>query len=113
MSVFTLPNTLRAAAVAVVLGGTAVTAMPVQAGSPSIDFSFSIGGRHHHGGRDYCMRDRQVRGLLRARGYSHIRFFDRRGRVVQVTARRHGDRWSIAFDTCRGRIIDRDRIRWH
>jgi hypothetical protein len=120
MTKLSLTRTLRAAAVALVLGGTAVTgtAMPVQAQSPSVDFEFRFGGPNWHwefGNNDrhrrHCISDPQVRRDLRRDGYRNIRFFDRRGRIVQVTARL-GHRWyEIAYDTCRQRIVDRDRIR--
>jgi hypothetical protein len=107
------PKTLRAAAVALALGGTAFTGMPVQAqdvdlnfrfGGPGFEFRFGDGRRH-------CMTNREVRRELRARGYDDIRFRDRRGRVVVVFAERGRRDYRITFDTCRGRILDRDRLR--
>lgn len=116
MSVTKLSKTLRAGAIALVLGGTAFTAMPAQA--QSIDFDFRFGGpgwSWHFGDRDrgnrHCMTDPQVRRDLRRDGYRDIRFFDRRGRVVQVYAELGRRDFRIAYDTCRGMIVDRDRIR--
>jgi hypothetical protein len=113
-----LKQTLKAAVVALALGGTAITAMPAQAQSrPNVDFNFQFGtdGFRFGIGRDrpgrHCMRDPEVRRDLRRDGYDHIRFFDRRGRIVQVTASLGRRDFRIAYDTCRGRIIDRDRIR--
>lgn len=117
-----LKNTLKAAAVALALGGTALSVVPVQAQS----FGFSFGndqfrfgvqsGDRYHGGYGnggwgkYCMSDPQVRRDLRADGYRDIRFFDRKGRIVQVVAELRNREYEIAYDTCRGRIVDRDRV---
>jgi hypothetical protein len=124
MTVLNFPKIIRAAAVAVALGGTVIAAAPVQAHSvqsgPSVEFRFGGPGFGFHfdtdrrGGRHWvrdCMTNREVRRDLRRDGYRNIRFFDRRGRIVEVTAslgRRH---YEIAYDSCRGRIVDRDRIR--
>jgi len=114
-----LKNTLKAAAVALTLAGTAVSVAPAQA--QDVDFNFRFGGpgfsvgigngNGGYGPGKYCMSDPQVRRDLRADGYRDIRFFDRRGRVVQVTAELGRRDYRIAYDTCRGRIVDRDRIR--
>ena len=109
-----LMNTLKAAAVALTLAGTAMSAAPAQA--QSFNFSFGSGGGGVHFGigngrpNYHCLTDRQVRRDLRADGYREIRFFDRRGRIVQVTAELGRRDYQIAYDTCRGRIVDRDRI---
>jgi hypothetical protein len=118
MTVLNIPNTLRATAVAVALAGTAFTAMPVQANHLDVDVGVSIGtpGFSFRFGNDFdrCMSNREVRRDLRADGYYNISFTDRRGRIVELVAdlRRPGrDRaYEIAYDTCRGRIVDRDRI---
>ena len=57
------------------------------------------------------MSDREVRRNLQRQGYRDIRFLDRRGRIVHVHAEMGRRDYRIAYDTCRGRIIDRDRIR--
>ena len=108
---------LRAAAIGIALAGTAVTAMPAQA-QPSVEFGFHFGngGGGWHIGRPgrpdrHCMSDREVRRMVRARGYDDIRFTDRRGRIVQVRAERGRRDYRITVDTCRGRIVDIDRIR--
>jgi hypothetical protein len=118
MTVLNMPKTLRAAAVAVALAGSVFTAMPAQAQNVDADVTFRFGTpgfsfRFGDGDRD-CMSPREVRRDLRADGYREIQFFDRRGRIVHLTAelQRPGrDRdYRIAYDTCIGRIIDRDRI---
>lgn len=119
MTVLNFPKIIRAAAVAVALGGTVIAAAPVQAqpsvefrfGGPGFGFHFDSDRRHGRDWGRHCMSNPQVRRDLRRDGYRNIRFFDRRGRIVQVTAslgRRH---YEIAYDSCRGRIVDRDRIR--
>jgi hypothetical protein len=112
MSVLSLPNTLRAAAVAVALAGTVFAVMPAQA--QSLELRFGGPGFSWQFGSDdgprHCLSDREVRRDLRQDGYREIRFFDRRGRIVQVTAELRNRDYEIAYDTCRGRIVDRDRI---
>jgi hypothetical protein len=107
-----LKNTLKAAAVALTIAGTAMSVAPAQA--QSFNFSFGNNGVQFGIGNGRpgisCMSDPQVRRDLRADGYREIRFFDRRGRVVQVRAELGRRDYRIAYDTCRGRIIDRDRI---
>jgi hypothetical protein len=121
MTVLNIPKTLRAAAVAVALAGSSFMAAPaVQAQNVDLDFRFRVPGLSFSFGDDdrnrrgFCMNAREVRRDLRGDGYREIRFLDRRGRIVHLTAelRRPGrDRdYRIAYDTCRGRIIDRDRI---
>ena len=115
MTVLNFPKAIRAAAVALVLGGTAFSAMPAQA-QPSVEFRFGGPGfgfqfdTRRHGGR-WCMENREVRRDLQRSGYRDIRFFDRRGRVISLYAERRGTAYRIVYDTCRGEIIDRDRIR--
>lgn len=117
MSVLDISKSIRAAAMALVLGGTAFVGMPAaQAASPSFEFNFSIGnsGAHWRGGSRptrHCLTNRQVRRDLRRDGYRQIRFTDRRGRIVHVKASLGWRDFRIAYNTCRGRIIDRDRIR--
>jgi hypothetical protein len=98
----------RAAVLAVALAGATLTTLPAQA-APQVSFSFSIGGEHFK--QRHCMRDSQVRQLLRWHGFRDIRFTDRRGRIVQVRAERGRADYRIAVDSCRGRIIHIDRIR--
>jgi hypothetical protein len=103
-----IKNATRAVVLAIALGGATLTAMPAQA-QPSFSFEFNIGGDRFH--QRYCLTDRQVRRLLRAHGYREIRFIDRSGRIVEVRAERGRRDYRITVDTCRGRIIDIDRIR--
>ena len=125
MALPAISKTLRAAAVAIALGATAITAMPAQAASPSVNFSFSIGGGGHHWShgaprwRDWsrhnrfrhCMTDRQVRHLLNRHGYRNISFERHRGPVVEARARKGHARYVLVVDACRGRILDVRRVR--
>jgi hypothetical protein len=107
-----LTNLVKSAVVALAVGGAAITAVPAQAAPPSIDFHFGFGGGGVSiGGGRYCLSDRQVRFLLRTQGYDHIRFIDRRGRIVGVRAERHRNDYRVWVDTCRARIVDVQRIR--
>lgn len=118
MTVLNMSKIIRAAAVALAIGGTAFTAMPAQA-QPSVEFRFGGPGFGVEFGTDrrggswgrHCMSNPEVRRDLRRDGYRDIRFLDRRGRIVHVHAERGRRDYRIAYDTCRGRIIDRDRIR--
>jgi len=113
MSRFTKLSTLaRSAVVALAIGGATVgMASPVQAATPSINLHFAFGGGGISiGGGRYCMSDRQVRFMLRNYGYDHIRFVDRRGRVVAVRAERHRNLYLVSVDTCRARIVGVQRL---
>src|SRR5687767_14437281 len=75
MTVLNIPKVLRAAAVAFALGGTAVTAMPVQAQDADFSVRFGTPGfSFRFGDDDRCMTNRQVRRDLRADGYREIQF---------------------------------------
>jgi hypothetical protein len=109
-----LTAVLRSAAVALSLGGAVMVAAPaVAAPPPHIDFHFGFGGGGlHWGGGKWCFSDRQVRRFLQWHGYDHIRYTDRKGRIVTVRAeRRHRD-YRISVDSCRARIVSIKRI-WH
>lgn len=105
---FSISTAIRATVLALALGGATLTAMPAQA-QPTVEFNFSIGGDRFH--QRHCLTDPQVRKLLRWQGYREIRFTDRRGRIVQVRAERGRADYRVTVDTCRGRIVDVDRIR--
>jgi hypothetical protein len=104
----------KAAVVALTLGATALPAMPVQAQDVDLKFRFNGPGFSLGFGdfdRRRCLTDPQVRRDLRRGGYDEIRFIDRSGRIVQVIAERGRRDYIIAYDTCRQRIVDRERIR--
>jgi hypothetical protein len=115
----------RAALIAFTLAGATVVGIaPANAQPrPDVDFSIRFGddrggisfgtGNHRGRGNDYdrCYSDRQVRGILRDNGYREIRFFDRRGRIVNVTAEKGRRDYAIGVDSCSGKIVSRDRLR--
>jgi hypothetical protein len=123
MAVLKIPKALRAAALVLTLAGSSLVAAPVMVPTPvqaqdgSLSFSFGGEGfRFRFGdrfGRDFdrrfCMSDRQVRRDLQRRGYDRIRFRDRRGRILVLTAERGRNDFLIIYDACRGRILDRRR----
>jgi len=115
MSRFTkLPTIIRSAAIALALGGATLGAVTVPAQAATIDLHFGFGGGGISiGGGKYCLSDRQVRVFLRYQGYDHIRFFDRKGRIVGVLAERHNRDYRVWVDTCRARIVSVERIRHH
>lgn len=119
-------TSLRAALVALAVGGTAlVAAAPAEAASPS--FSFQIGGGpngyHPHPGGSfffrfgdqdhsrYCLTDYQLRDQLRRQGYRDVRFV-REGysdNSVWAVALKHG-RWvQFRVDRCTGHV---DHVRY-
>lgn len=107
-----LTTLIRSTVVALAIGGAAITAVPAQAAPPSINFHFGFGGGGISiGGGRYCLSDRQVRFFLQTQGYNHIRFIDRRGRIVGVRAERRHNDYRVWVDTCRARIVDVQRIR--
>jgi hypothetical protein len=103
-----------AAVIGLALAGSAVVAMPAQA-APSFSFGFHVGGGHHGGYRPgpsrHCLTNPEVRRLLNRHGYDRIRFIDRRGRIVAVRAERGRGDFRVTVDSCRGRIVDVDRLR--
>lgn len=115
-----LTTVMRSAAVALALGGTTLAAAPAMAAPPPphVDFHFGFGGgglfwgHDRWGHRQYCLSDRQVRRFLQGKGYDHIRFTDRKGRIVSVTAERGRRDYRIGVDSCRARIVSIRRI-WH
>lgn len=114
-----LTTLVRSAAVVLSLGGATLVAAPAMAApAPHIDFHFGFGGGGIYWGHDrwghkqYCLSDRQVRRYLQRQGYDHIRYTDRKGRIVTVTAERGRRDYRISVDSCRGRIISIRRI-WH
>ena len=120
MSRFTnLPALARSAVIALALGGaTLVGTTTAQAAPPaphfSMQFGFGNGGFWYGHGRDhnrYCLTDHQVRRLLQRHGYDHIRFYDRRGRIVGVRAEKHNRDYIVRVDSCNGRIVSAERIR--
>jgi len=109
----------RALAVALVLGAGALgVAAPAQAQGFGVQVGPNGGGIYVNPGRGpgdrgpRCdiMSDREIERFFRSREYRDISVRGR-GPVVTVMARQDGWYYRIEFDTCRGRIIDRERVR--
>ena len=129
-----LPNFSRAGrvlAVALVVGaGSLSAAAPVQAQGFGVQVGPNGGGIYVNPGRgpggdgpgrgpDWdrdrgprcdTMSDREVERYFRSRDYRDISVRGG-GREVTVIARQDGRYYRIEFDTCRSRIIHRERIR--
>lgn len=105
-------STLKAGVVALALAGTAITAIPAQAATPTFGFMLNLGG----GGGvvlnfedddyfDVCLTDKQVVAALRAKGYSRVQIVDSAGGDrVWVIARKNGDWWQMRVDTCTHKV---------
>ena len=96
-----------------------LAAVPAQASDVNIQIGFGGGpgwSDYGHGhGRGHDMRrhrlsSEEVRWILRDRGYHHIRFFDNRGPVYQLRARKHGDMFFLVVSARTGEILSRNRF---
>ncbi|HWA17992.1 MAG TPA: hypothetical protein VG757_03270 [Devosia sp.] len=129
----TIKTTGRAALVAVALGATAFTAMPVQAAEPSGSFSLQFGNgggpkyfghgfgfgfgngngsiQLHFGDRDffnYCLTNRQIERGLDNRGFDRVRIVKSGERKV-IAVGKWGSRWyEMRVDRCTGKV---DRVK--
>jgi hypothetical protein len=113
----------RTAAVALVLGATAVTAMPAPAMAQSFKFDFQING----GGADYswgydrrgkrikrdCLNRDEIRRGLRRLDFENIRFVDESRRRVRVIAEYDPNNrlYSMEIHRCSGKVTDIERVR--
>jgi hypothetical protein len=97
-----------------VIALTALTAIPAQAGG--VGFSFGYGnnpgwsGDGGHGWHNQRLAPREVRRVLRHKGYHRIDFVDRRGSTYEVTARRNGRTFYMVVSAWSGDILSRHRI---
>jgi hypothetical protein len=96
------------------------TSVPASA-SDSFSFRFSYGAPsyghkdgHHwrdRGGYERTLSPRQVRRILRDRGFRNIDYVDRRGSIYQVQAtNRNGRRVGLVVSARSGEIINRYRL---
>lgn len=113
----------KAAVVALVLGSTAMVAVPAQAASPTPSFSFSFGvgngfspapgGMRLHFGDsnyfDYCMTNREIVRSLRDYGYRDVQIVKEGNQYNKVIAiGRKGSNWyQMRVDRCSGKV---DRV---
>ena len=118
----TLKTSGKAAVVALVLGSTAMVALPAQAAPPTPSFSFSFGvgnGFQPHPGMqlqfgddnyyDYCLTNRQIVRLLSGAGYRDAQVVkeDNRHNKVIAIARKGSNWYQMRVDRCTGKV---DRV---
>jgi hypothetical protein len=110
-------NTLVASIVAV--GTMLGAAAPASAGGTTFTLEFGAPGyAYHHGYRHrdrherVALSPREIRRILRARGFSEIRYVDRRGSVYQARAEnRRGRDVLVTVSARTGEVLDVQRIR--
>ena len=102
--------TIRNTVLATVIAAAALAAVPAKA-----DVNFGIG--FHSGGVGISIGDlydkmspREVRRMLRHRGYHDIDFSDTGGRYFRLTAEKHGDDYFMKVDSYTGVIVHRHEI---
>ena len=97
-----------------VIALTALTAVPANAGG--VGFGFGYGnnpgwsGDGGHGWRNERLAPREVRQVLRQKGYHRIDFVDRRGSTYEVTAHRNGRTFYMVVSAWSGDILSHNRI---
>jgi hypothetical protein len=122
----------RAAVLAVVLGASALTAMPAQAapGDPSFNFNLQLpdggnlqlgtgnqnrpapGFRPGPGRPDFCLTDRQIRFQLGDNGFDNVRVGrDLRRGWVEVFATNRRGAYTMQVNRCTGQVSNIQRIR--
>jgi hypothetical protein len=92
-----------------------LAAVPAQASDVNIQIGFGGGPGwsdrgHGHQMRRHRLSSEEVRWILRDRGYHQIRFFDKRGPVYQLRARKHGDTFFLVVSARTGEILSRNRF---
>ena len=109
-----------AAAIALALGASALTAPPAMAQSfgfqinpPNSNFSFGFNiGRPGHPDRpDRCIPVRSIDNAIADQGYRRVQLIDVGRRTTEARGVRGSWLYEIVADTCSGQVIDRDRIR--
>lgn len=108
----TLMSTVKAGAVALALGATALAAMPAQAAPPSFQFSMDFGngggpGMKFNFGNKHskmCLSDKQIVWQLQDYGFKKIKIWKSKGYQAVVVARWHGDWYQLLVDRCTGKI---------
>jgi hypothetical protein len=129
----TLKTTGRAALIAVAMGATAITAMPVQAAEPSGSFSLQfgtgMGGPMHFGQGfkfgngnitlhfgdknffNYCLTNRQIERGLDRRGFDNVRIVKSGERRVVAVGKWNGRWYEMRVDRCTGKVDHVKRVK--
>ena len=106
-----------AAAIALALGASALTAPPAMAqgfgfqiNPPNSNFSFGFNiGQPDRPGR--CIPVRSIDNAIADQGYRRVQVIDVGRRTTEARGVRGSWLDEIVADTCSGHVIDRDRIR--
>jgi hypothetical protein len=107
-----VPTAVRAAAIALALGATAMTAVPSQAQG----FGFSLGFGEARPGvrlphRLCLLTSSALRREIRRQGYTDIYLNVPINQRIQVRASRGRWVYLLTVNSCTGRILDRERLR--
>jgi hypothetical protein len=107
--------TVKTAIAATFISLATLAAVPAHATDVSVKLGFGTphwGGYHqpHPAWQQHTLKPVQVRWILQSRGYRDISYFDRRGNVYQLRAKRDGHRYFLVVSAHNGRVIQRTRI---
>ncbi len=108
---------LRAATLAVIVGTTALVAMPAQAQGPGMAFGLFFGSGDDDDRDDFyperamCLTDYQIRKSVAAQGYSNIYLNVPNNKRIQVRATKGDWVYLLRFNYCTDRIESRERLR--
>jgi hypothetical protein len=105
----------KTAIAAGIIAVSAFVAAPSYAGGIDFDLDGSgievdFGGGGFVIDFDHQMSAREVRRMLRHRGYHDIDFSDTDGRIYRLTAEKHGDDYFMKVDSYTGEIVHRHEI---
>lgn len=88
--------------------------LTVQFGSPGYGAGYGWsdegGGDRGHRQMRQRLSQQEIRWILRDRGYRNIRFFDDRGPIYQLRARKRGETYFLVVSARSGEILSRNRI---
>ena len=116
----TIDKIAGAAAVALALGATALTAPPAMAQgfgfqiSPpdsNFSFGFNIGRPDHPDRPGRCISARSIDDAIEDQGYRRVRITDYGRRYTEALGERRGRLYEITAESCSGRVVEADRIR--
>jgi len=100
----------RAAIVAVILGASAVAAMPAQA-APNFNFSFNMNdgngvqfGFGNGPKKNYCLSEKQIFWQLKQSGWDNVKILKNKGPKVLAVAQWHHKWYQLVIDRCTGEV---------